>query len=106
MELKDKIESLKGIGDKTAALYHKAGVFSLWELLMYIPRDYMRYPEVKKVGELKTGVLEAACLTIKGEPTLFHARSMAVLNAVGADETGSVKLAWFNMPYLKKNLKP
>ena len=106
MELKDKIESLKGIGDKTAALYHKAGVFSLWELLMYIPRDYMRYPEVKKAGELKTGVLEAACLTIKGEPTLFHARSMAVLNAVGADETGSVKLAWFNMPYLKKNLKP
>ncbi len=106
MELSDKIESLKGIGDKTAALYHRAGVFSLWELLMYIPRDYMRYPEVKRAGELRPGALEAVCLTISAEPTLYHARSMAVLNAVGSDGTGSVRLTWFNMPYLKKNLRP
>lgn len=105
MRLSDNIESLKGIGDKTAALYHKAGVFSLWDLLMYVPRDYMRYPKLLSVMDLKVGNLGAAYLTLVGDPSLFHARSMAVLNAVGEDETGKIRLTWFNMPYLKKNLK-
>lgn len=104
MRLSDPIESLKGIGEKTAALYHKAGVFSLWELLTYVPRAYLQYPDPVDIRDLKIGSTSAVCLTITGTPSLFHARSLSVLSVVAEDGTGKIKLTWFNMPYLKKNL--
>ncbi|MBQ7463635.1 MAG: hypothetical protein IJS86_02120 [Lachnospiraceae bacterium] len=53
MELSDDITSLKGIGDKTAALFKRVGVCSLWELLNHIPADYQSYPPLIKAKDIE-----------------------------------------------------
>ncbi len=109
MKLSDSVNNIKGIGEKTSALFGKVGVFSLWDLLLYIPRDFVVNPPVRKVSELseaKKGELVALRLTLQGVPSLIHVRRLSILNVIGSDDTGGVKLTWFNQPYLKKNLQP
>ncbi len=106
MNLTDNIRSLKGIGEKTAALFNRVGVFSLWDLLMYIPRDYEIYPELSQVREIKAGDDPALFLSIKTDPEVLHLRRISILSVMAADREGNaIKLKWFNSPYLKNLLK-
>ena len=43
MNDKRDIRTLKGIGEKTAGLYNKVGIYTYDDLIFYYPRDYMRY---------------------------------------------------------------
>ncbi|MCR5526979.1 MAG: ATP-dependent DNA helicase RecG [Lachnospiraceae bacterium] len=106
MKLSENIKNLKGIGEKTSALFGKVGVFSLWDLMLYIPRDFVRYPELTKVSELKVGQTVAAALTVQTDPTLAKAPRLTILSAKAADDTGSIRMVWFNMPYMKKSVIP
>lgn len=107
MQLSDKIDVLKGIGDKTSALFNRVGVFSLWDLLMYVPRGFEVYPEPGDAGNLKPGENTALILTVKTEPVTIRARRLNILSVNASDSEGHpVKLKWFNSPYLKKLLRP
>ena len=106
MELSDDITSLKGIGDKTAALFKRVGVCSLWELLNHIPADYQKYPELIKAKDIEPKEKCAVKLTIRGTVNTLRVRGLNILNVTAGDETGTVMLSWYNMPYLKKVIKP
>lgn len=106
MELSDDITSLKGIGEKTAALFKRVGVCSLWDLLNHIPADYIRYPDISKVKDIVTGQKAAAKLTITGPPNVLRVKGLNILNVTARDETGPIMLSWYNVPYLKKVLRP
>ena len=43
MKASDDIMSLKGIGEKTAKLFHKVGIYEIWQLIEYYPRDYQSF---------------------------------------------------------------
>lgn len=43
MNYDDPITCLKGIGEKTAALYEKLGIVTIGELMRYYPRSYERF---------------------------------------------------------------
>lgn len=106
MELSDDITSLKGIGDKTAALFKRVGVCSLWELLNHIPADYEKYPGPVKAKDIRVKEKCAVRLTIQGPANILHVRGLSILSVAASDETGTVMLSWYNMPYLKKVLRP
>ena len=59
MKNRQPVESLKGIGEKTAALFEKIGVFTVDDLLHYYPRDYDTFGEPKAIGELSENRIEA-----------------------------------------------
>ncbi|MCR5650551.1 MAG: ATP-dependent DNA helicase RecG [Lachnospiraceae bacterium] len=106
MELSEDITCLNGIGDKTAALFKRVGVCSLWDLLNHIPADYVRNPGLKKVKDIVPKERTAVKLTIEGSPDILRVRGLNILNVPAKDETGPVMLSWYNMPYLKKVLHP
>ena len=106
MKLTDDITVLKGIGEKTAGLFNRVGVSSLWDLINYLPADYIKYPETVKTESVVPGEKASLKLTIKGIPQLRHIRRLSILNCQAFDETGVITLTWYNMPYLKKALKP
>ena len=45
MQISDCIDSVKGIGDKTRALFEKLNVNTVGQLLTYYPRDYETFPD-------------------------------------------------------------
>lgn len=47
------VTQIKGIGDKTAKCLKKLHIESVNDLLWYVPRSYIRYPEVSTVAEMR-----------------------------------------------------
>ena len=45
MELQDPITGLKGIGEKKAVPFAKAGIYTISDLLQYYPRSYDTFEE-------------------------------------------------------------
>ena len=105
MDASSQITELKGIGEKTAALFHRVGVYSLWDLMTYYPRDYESFKEPVSVSQCCDGSIQALRLSILGTLELRHVRGLSILTGFAGDETGRIQVTWFNMPYLKKTLQ-
>ncbi len=105
MDASSQITELKGIGEKTAALFHRVGVYSLWDLMTYYPRDYESFKEPVSVSQCCDGSIQALRLSILGTLELRHVRGLSILTGFAGDETGRIQVTWFNMPYLKKTLR-
>ncbi len=105
MKLSDDISSIKGIGEKSAALFHKVGVFSLKDLLAYYPVSYITYPPLCKADQIIPDQKAALLLRIMDEPRLVHIRGKVMLSFNVGDDTGKLKVTFFNAPYLKKSIK-
>ncbi len=100
------IETLKGIGEKTAKLFEKVGIRTIDDLLHYYPRGYDTYGEPKAIGELsedETGAVEGF---LKSGATGVHVNGLSIVQATISDMTGKLRLVWYHMPYLKNTLRP
>ena len=100
------IETLKGIGEKTAKLFEKVGIRTIDDLLHYYPRGYDTYGEPKAIGELsedETGTVEGF---LKSGATGVHVNGLSIVQATISDMTGKLRLVWYHMPYLKTTLRP
>ena len=100
------IETLKGIGEKTAKLFEKVGIRTIDDLLHYYPRGYDTYGEPKAIGELsedETGTVEGF---LKSGAAGVQVNGLSIVQATISDMTGKLRLVWYHMPYLKNTLRP
>ena len=102
----ESIRSLKGIGDKTAKLYEKLGIFTVGDLLSHYPRAYESMEPPVPIGSLKEDQVMAVSSALTKAPDLVRFNRMQMVSVYLKDLTGSVQVVWFNMPYMKNNLKP
>ena len=70
------ITQLKGIGDKTAKLFAKLGIYTVEDLLVYYPRDYETFKETMAVADVPTGCVNAVFATVCGNPTVKKVRNL------------------------------
>ena len=99
------IKSLKGVGEKTAALFQKLNIFTAEELVRYYPRDYEQFSEPVSLGEVQDGELAAVEGRIAGNVATRHVRGLSITTFQAVCEGGVLHLTYFNMPYLKNSLK-
>ena len=104
-ELNELVINLKGIGEKTSKLFEKCGVRTCEDLLNYYPRTYDHFGQVVAASEVKTGEINAVKLTIIGTVTRRRVRNLSIIAFEGADESGRIKITYFNAPYLYNSLK-
>lgn len=100
------VETLKGIGEKTAKLFEKVGVRTVDDLLHYYPRGYDTFEEPKPMGALEDGTVMAVDGYLKNGVSGHHFGSASMVTASISDMTGKLRLVWYHMPYLKNTLKP
>ena len=105
MNESESIRKLKGIGEKTEALFHKIGVYTIGDLLRYYPRDYDVFREAQAVGEIRDQEKAAIMGTITGSVEVKKVRNLTIVSTTISDLTGKCKLTWFNMPFLRNTLK-
>lgn len=101
----DPITSLKGIGEKTAALFAKLGVETVEELLHDYPRAYDAYEEPVPVGQVKEGTIAAVSGQLLKSASVRRFKNVQVIVTVVKDLTGSLQLTWYNLPYLASTLQ-
>ena len=45
MEMLSPVDTIKGVGEKTAKYLNKLGVYTIEDILLFFPRTYLVYPE-------------------------------------------------------------
>ena len=101
------VNRIKGVGEKTAALFGKINVYTVDDLIRHYPRDYETYGAPVSIREVSAGSVQAIYGQITAIPNVKKVRNLSILNAVLTDDNGdSIQLTFFNMPFLKKVLKP
>lgn len=104
MNRSDSVLSIKGIGEKTGKLLQKLGVETVGDLLQYYPRNYDTFEvpvPIASAGEGKIVTIEGS--VIKSADVTRY-RNLQVLTCIVKDPSGSLKLTWYNQPYLKNQL--
>ena len=106
MNLQSDITTLKGVGEKSAALFRKLHISTLKELLFYFPRAYETFEPPVTIQEARQGENCTVRGLVTAMPMLRHVRNIKILTLVVKDATGAMQLTFFNMPFLKNTLKP
>ena len=101
-----RISELKGIGDKTEKLFERLGINTVNDLLTYYPRTYDVYEEPVYVTDMKEERVYAVSGIVAGSCELNTKGRFKIVSVMVADEMGNrIKMTWFNMPFLKNQLK-
>ena len=101
MKLTDSITCIKGIGDKTAVSFGKLGIVTVGQLIATYPRDYIFYDEIKSIEDAEEGERCSVCGIISSYVDVRKVRSLTLVNLSIKDPTGTMKITWFNQPYLR-----
>ena len=102
MKLSDPITDISGIGEKTAALYHKLNIYTVNDLIKHYPRDYEEWKDIVDISELKANYVQTIRASVVSAPQTVHIRkNMAVTTVIVRDNSGQCSLTYFNMPYMK-----
>jgi len=105
-ELDLPLQTIKGITKKTVEKFEEIGIKTIRDLIYFFPYKYEDLTRIKKIKELlidEKAVTIAKIKQIKYFPT--PRSRMLIVNAIAEDETGSLRVVWFNQPYIASNLK-
>lgn len=105
--LKADLTVLHGIGAKSATQLKELGLHTLEDLLYYFPRRYDDFSQMKKIINLQYGDELSVAATVSS----IHQRTIkggkaTMTEAVFTDGTGSLRVNWFNQPWIERNLRP
>ena len=100
------VDSLKGIGAKTAEILQKYGMKTVKDFFYNLPRDYENYEAPTSIAEIRPGKV-----VIKGKIEQLSSRrdkrrSLSITEGVIRDSTGAIKVVWFNQSYRLKQFSP
>lgn len=100
-----KITELKGIGEKTEKLFQKVGVYTVEDLIRYYPANYDEYTPPVAVGACGTDKKYAVAGMVAKDADVKKVRNLTITTTYVRDNTGILTLTWYNMPYLRSQLK-
>jgi len=97
---------LAGVGTRHAQTLERLGLRTLGDMLYYFPRRYDDYSQLKPIHRLFYGDE----VTVIGTVQFVNSRpvrggSSTIAEAIINDGTGSLRLTWFNQPWITNRLK-
>ncbi|MDP2664036.1 MAG: DNA helicase RecG, partial [bacterium] len=101
MLLSTPIEELRGVGPVYRSKLKKLGITQVRDLLFHFPHRYEDFSNIIPIAKAKTSencCLRGKILEITDKRT--WRKRMSITEAVLGDETGAIKITWFNQPYL------
>jgi len=94
------IINLRSVGKARAALLNKLDIYTIKDLLEHFPRGYDDRSHITKIAELTPNVINTVRAVISSDPESVFSGSRSVVKLGIKDETGALKIVWFNQPYL------
>lgn len=105
-DLEINLEEVKFISKKVIEKLKKRNIKTIRDIIFYFPFSYLDFTEIKKIKDIK---LEEKVLikgkVIETKTFLSPKNKIFILQILLSDETSSVKVIWFNQPYLTKKIK-
>ena len=100
------IRSIKGIGDRNYRHFQKLGINNIYNLLRYYPRRYQDYSHLKTINSINYGEEITIAGIISGPVKTRKSKKgkLTISEAILSDSTGSIKITWFNSPFISRQL--
>lgn len=105
MDLQRDIQYVKGVGPARARLLNRLGIFTVEDLLYYIPFRYEDRSNLKPIKEIYKSA-GAGFLTVQGEivstrVVITPRQRRKIFEVTVGDGSGYITAKWFNQPFLK-----
>ena len=101
--LDSPVTVLKGISTSLSGKFGKLGVKTVRDLLYFFPRRHLDYSKMKFISQLTEGEEQTIVANVwQAQETRPGGRRST--EAIVGDETGNIRVVWFNQPYLAKKL--
>jgi len=101
--LDSPITVIKGISSSLAARFGKLGVTTVRDLLYFFPHRHLDYSRVNFISQLGEGEEQTVIANVwQSQETMLGGRRGT--EAIVGDETGNIRVVWFNQPYLARKL--
>ena len=104
MNEKSSIGKLKVIGEKTEALFLRIGVNTIEDLIRYYPRGYDIFEDPVPISQLEEGKTAAVTGAVFGRIQVSGNQRLQITTLYLKDLTGTLKVIWFRMPFLRNTL--
>jgi ATP-dependent DNA helicase RecG len=104
IHLSTPVSGLPGNGDKAAADFASIGIKTVRDLLWYVPFRYDDFSRREMIAKVPFNIPVTIDATVKSIKLRPGKGRMTIIDAVIEDESGELKVIWFNQPYLVKTL--
>lgn len=105
MDRKQRVGALKGIGGKTEKLFEKLDIMTVEDLIRYYPRSYEIFEDAVPISEVEEGRVNTVAGTVFGRIQTSGTRKGSQITTLYLkDLTGTLKVIWFRMPFLRNTL--
>src|SRR6266700_1983806 len=103
--LSAEITAVPGVGPSVAAKLRSLGIRTIRDLLFYFPRQHRDYSKLEKIANIPLGEVTTTLGLIWEVETIRTSKGLARTIATISDDTGKLRVTWFNQPYLQKQLQ-
>ncbi len=98
MENNYPITDLKGVGAELSKKLVFLNIRTISDLILNYPKRYEDYSFVQPINKISPGLVTIKAV-IKQSSGRYVSRGLHITEAVASDDSGSVRLIWFNQPY-------
>ncbi len=105
LDLGTSITRVRSVGARSAARLKKLGITTVRQLLWHLPARYEDYSQTVPIASIQPGQKQS----VRGEVASIASRhiwpkKLTITTATIRDESGAVRVVWFNQPYLEEAL--
>jgi ATP-dependent DNA helicase RecG len=107
IKLSVPLSEIRGIGPRFLTKLKNLGLKDVRDLLRHFPNRYEDFSQIYKISELgsnQEATIQGKIVEVTSRRT--WRRHMVLVEALVGDETGSIRVIWFNQPYIKNVLRP
>ena len=102
--LSGKLTNIDGIGPTVAQKLAQKNIHTIQDLLFWVPLRYEDRSQQKLIKDLVKDELVTIVAEVQSVSNQYRGRR-SIQRATISDDSGSLKLIWFNSPYIKDTLK-
>ncbi len=107
IDLNTPVSAINRVGKVVASRLNKLGIETVSDLIFYYPFRWQDFSQIVDIAKLQPG----QDVTVYGKIQLINNRRSQlkrkiITEAIIADKTGSIKVIWFNQPFLTSILNP
>ena len=107
MLLSVPLPALNRVGKNTAQSLKKLGLETVQDLLLYFPFRYDDFSQTTSIDKIEAGQnisITGTIELIQNKRSVKQRRQLT--EALISDDSGLIKVIWFNQPFIAQNLKP
>ena len=105
IKLGSPVSQIKGIGPNFEDRLLRLNIDSVSDLIHHFPTRYLDYTKPVTVKELSDQTASVFIATLTDIKTFYTATGKLMTQVTAQDDTGKIKLTWFNNPYIKRLIR-